>query len=78
MLLGFTGNEDSSVAKNLILIYFKMYVYQCKMLNCLPNLAGARNYIAYKHKIDRESTVINNTLQKINQVWIPFRKIMSL
>ena len=55
MLLGFLANDDAPKAKNLILVYFKMNVYQCKMLNFLPNVVGARKYITYKHNIDKET-----------------------
>ena len=65
MLHGFPANYDASKAENLIFVYFKMYVYQCKMLNILPNIVVARKYITYKHNIDKETTIKNNNSQRL-------------
>jgi hypothetical protein len=42
MIFGFTHVSPLSKTVNLILIYFKMYIYQCKMQKSIPSFVGAK------------------------------------
>jgi hypothetical protein len=78
MMFGYNTKDELSNAKKLILVYFKMYAYQCKMLNLSLSMIAAQNYITQKLKTDKEVAIINNRLPKFDNVCSLFRKFMSL
>jgi hypothetical protein len=43
LIFGFTHASPLSKTINLLLIYFKMYIHQCKMQNIIPSAVGAKS-----------------------------------
>jgi hypothetical protein len=78
MMFGYNAKDDLSNAKNLFLVYFKMYIYQCKMLDLSLSMIAAKNFITQKLKTDKEVAIINNRLPKFDNVWRLFRKFIFL
>ena len=69
MIFGLTDESPLSKTKNLILIYFKMYIYQCRMQKSIPTVFGAKKYITYCYNIEKETAMINNNVETFNSAW---------
>ena len=76
MLFGFI--ESACKMKNLLLIFFKMYIFKCRNVNVKPSIQGAKNYmyLTFQYKILKNKLLLSEkhdeSIGQLDVVWSPF------
>lgn len=69
MIFGYINLNNNEIAKNLIIIFLKMYIYKCKMQECPLTVIGAKHIILYYYNINKKAAVVNNNIDNFRRIW---------
>ena len=56
-------------AFNLVILYTKMYIFNCKRNEVLPTVPGAKQYIYFQYRLAKETATIYGKANSFEQHW---------
>ena len=69
-ILGF--KERNTTAINILFLFVKRYIYNCRIKETIPNVSNAQQYIKYQFIVLREKAIMQNDLENFHKNWILF------
>ena len=64
-----TLEELQKSAKDILLIRFKMYIYNCRTSSNTSTLTDARNFASYKYKVRRKVAIETRKIIAITTIY---------
>ena len=77
-VLGFLENARSHIHQNIILLFFKKFVYEKRDLPPQIALPTFLNYLNYIYKIEHKVAVKNNTVEKHLKKWETIQQLFPV
>ena len=78
ILFGVKENIVTDQAFDLIMMLAKYYIYSCKWNNNIPNVPAFRRLLCTRYNVERYRSIINNKLEKFDQLWFQYKRFIEL
>ena len=77
-ILGFLENTGAHIRHNLILLFFKKFVYEKRELPSQIALPAFPNYLIYIYKIEHKTAFKNNMVEKHLKKWETIQQLFPV
>ena len=77
VLFGIIETNERNYIRNLIILITKYYIYRCKMSCEQVNIFALKNYLKENLTIEKFIFNKNNTLEKVDNCWNPWTRILE-
>ena len=69
VIFGYTSKSITNKAKNCILLFIKMFIFQCKTKKCKPTKQCLKRYIIFKYNIEKELAMKVDKAEEFEREW---------
>ena len=77
VIFGIHTKTYMNKVRNLILLLTKLYIFRIKLNNEKPNMVALKHYITENLNIERNIFFKNNSLEKSETCWGPWKAIID-
>ena len=61
--------DKKEIVTNLLFIYLKRYIYNCKIQEIVPTISRAKHYVNYQYKVQKEVAVKTGNCDSFDKNW---------